>query len=161
VRMTGEPSPETPGQWVSVAEAARRLGVTSRAIRSRIKHRTITFRPKGNIGREVFLPEAPPSPGEPVADSAALPGASAGAGDHPPPEPPPEGVELMELMEELAEERAARGRAEGELAAKDALVAELRETVAAERARADRLETALAEFRKPVLLRIAEMFKKR
>jgi hypothetical protein len=41
---------------VSVAEAARRLGVTPRAVRNRIRRDTIVWRPKGNEGREVFLP---------------------------------------------------------------------------------------------------------
>jgi len=144
-----------------VAEAARRLGVTSRAIRSRMAHRTIVFRPKGNAGREVFLPDASAFPGGSAEDVLTLAGGFSKADGHPPPEPPPEGVELLELVEELTAERAARGRAEGELAAKDALVAELRQTVAVERARADRLEAALAETRKPVLVRLLEALRRR
>ena len=169
--MAGEPPPETLGQWVSVAEAARRLGVTSRAIRSRMAHRTITFRPKGNAGREVFLPDAPASPGGSAEDAAVLPGASAEAGDHPHPEPLPEGVELRE---ELAEERVVRARLEERLAAGEQREIELRTAFARERAvledriadmgsslvaerkRADRLEAVLAEARRPWLAKVLE-----
>src|SRR5689334_45625 len=64
-RMSAEPpggaspavSGDTPGEWVSVAEAARRLGITPRAVRNRVRHHSLQARPKGNSGREVFLPE--------------------------------------------------------------------------------------------------------
>jgi len=44
------------GAWVTVAEAARRLGVTPRAVRNRMKRDTLHSRARGNEGREVFLP---------------------------------------------------------------------------------------------------------
>src|SRR3954452_15895254 len=44
------------GEWVSVGEAARRLGVTRAAIYGRIERRTLPTRPKGNRGIEVLLP---------------------------------------------------------------------------------------------------------
>ncbi len=60
---------------------------------------------------------------------------------------------LQARVEELLE-RAVR--AEGELAAKDALVAELRQVLDQERTRGDRLETALAEARRPWLARVLD-----
>src|SRR4051794_14799032 len=63
--------------------------------------------------------------------------------------------------EEVAELRHALGRAEGELAAEQRRNAELVATLAAERARADRLEAALAEARKPVLVRLLEALRRR
>ena len=65
---------------------------------------------------------------------------------------------LQARVEELLE-RAVR--AEGELAAKDALVTELRHVLDQERARGDRLEAALAEARKPWLLRLLEAIRRR
>src|SRR3954447_2066479 len=46
----------TSGDWVSIGEAAHRLGVTRAAIYGRIERRTLTTRPKGNRGLEVLLP---------------------------------------------------------------------------------------------------------
>ena len=128
---------------MSVREAARRLGVTPKAVRDRIKHGSLQARPKGNLGREVLLP-----PGMAVREidgelpgeaATALPGENAG--------------EVAELLEEMAGLRHALGRAEGELAAKDALVAELR-------ARAERAEAALAEARRPWLARVLESLRR-
>jgi hypothetical protein len=63
---------------------------------------------------------------------------------------------MIELREELAEERVARARLEGELAATGVLVAELRGR--AERAEADaaHLRGELAEARRPWLARVLE-----
>ncbi len=47
--------PGTAGEWCSVAEAARRIGVTEKAVRERIKHGSIEWRPRGNAGREVLI----------------------------------------------------------------------------------------------------------
>src|SRR3954447_13050045 len=46
---------EAPGEWTSIAEAARRFGVTRRAVRDRIVRGTVTVR-QGNRTREVFVP---------------------------------------------------------------------------------------------------------
>src|SRR3954449_5661581 len=46
---------EAPGEWTSIAEAARRFGVTRRAVRDRIARGTVTVR-QGNRAREVFVP---------------------------------------------------------------------------------------------------------
>jgi hypothetical protein len=47
--------------WCSIDEAARRLGVTATAIRSRIKRGTLEIRPNGNFGRLVRVPFSVPS----------------------------------------------------------------------------------------------------
>ena len=48
--------------WCSVSEAARRLGVTSTAIRNRIKRGTLEHRPNGNVGKLVRVPRTAPEP---------------------------------------------------------------------------------------------------
>jgi hypothetical protein len=48
--------------WCSVSEAARRLGVTSTAIRNRIKRGTLEHRPNGNVGKLVKVPRTVPEP---------------------------------------------------------------------------------------------------
>ena len=47
--------PGAAGEWCTVAEAARRIGITEKAVRERIKHGSIEWRPKGNAGREVMV----------------------------------------------------------------------------------------------------------
>jgi hypothetical protein len=44
----GDVTPGDGEEWVSLGEAARRLGVTRAAIYGRIERRTLTTRPKGN-----------------------------------------------------------------------------------------------------------------
>src|SRR5690349_4991071 len=46
---------EAAGEWTSIAEAARRFGVSRRAIRDRLMRGTLTAR-QGNRAREVFVP---------------------------------------------------------------------------------------------------------
>ena len=54
--------PGLAGDWVTIAEAARRLDVTPKAIRNRIHRGTLTSRPAGNRGREVLLQHGTGSP---------------------------------------------------------------------------------------------------
>src|SRR4051795_4276219 len=46
----------TVGEWMSIGEAARRIGVTRAAIYGRIERHTLPTRPRGNRGVEVLLP---------------------------------------------------------------------------------------------------------
>ena len=65
------------------------------------------------------------------------------------------------MLEMVAELRERIGRAEGELAAKDALVATLTTALAKAEARGDRLEAALVEARRPWLARLLEALRRR
>lgn len=44
------------GEWITLAEAAKRLGVTRAAVYGRIDRKTLTTRPRGNRGLEVLWP---------------------------------------------------------------------------------------------------------
>jgi hypothetical protein len=47
-----------PGEWVSIREAAKRLGIDPKSVRNRIARDTLKWRHKGNQGREVWLEPA-------------------------------------------------------------------------------------------------------
>jgi hypothetical protein len=134
----GETSGDGPGEgeWLTVAAAARRLGVSPRAIRSRIERGTLRWKAAGNVGKLVWLgsgEEPAGSPGEASAEE-----------------------ELELVRAELAETRIALARAEERVeaaqrvaaaevrAAKDEM-ARLQADLERERARADRLETWLMQ----------------
>jgi hypothetical protein len=85
------------GDWLSINAAARRLGVTPKAIRGRIERGTIEWRPAGNRGKQVLVTE-PGRPRDPPRDWAA----------------------------ELEAERMGRLRAEATVAAQDVLIEELK-----------------------------------
>lgn len=145
----GEASGEAPGEapvdgeWVTVAEAARRLGITPRAIRSRIKHHSLLSRPRGNQGQEVLVTDdmetGEDPPGEAPATVALM-------------------VQVARLEERLAgaEASAAGLRADLERRERDqaAVTADLR-------AQRDRLTAELAEARKPALVRLVEALRRR
>ena len=143
--------PEPSGYIVlSYAELAERLGIGPDSARMRAKRKGWMTVP-GNDGRTRVhvppneLPEHPPERPERDAD----------AGE--------QGAQLAELRAELTEERA---RAEGalleaaELRAETRLIREMlerdRADLARERDRGDRLEAALAEARRPLLLRLVD-----
>ncbi len=134
--------PDEPAmRWLSVAEAAPRLGLTVDGLRSRIKRGLVTTR-KGNDGRLVVnVAVDSTDPGhDPVHEPA-----TAGA-----PEPEP----LPDLLPDLLE---ARDRAAGA----EAALAEVRAVLGREQARGDRLEAELAEARKPALVRLLEALRRR
>ena len=122
----GTEAGDGPGTWLTVAEAARRLGVTPKAIRNRIKHGSLESRPRGNAGREVFVPDDM----EPGDDEGDSPGTLA----------------LHVHVARLEERLAASERREGDLAA----------TLARSEARADQLAAELRELRRPWLARVLE-----
>src|SRR4051812_16593108 len=116
--MSGEP----PGEWVSVSEGGRRLGISPRAVRNRIKHKSLVARPKGNTGREGFLPE-----GTQTTD------ATREAPGTPPQEAPrdtPGTVELQLLVARLEERLVAAETREADLRA---AIADLRASLEHER----------------------------
>src|SRR3954451_24874789 len=138
-----------PAEWLPVAEAARRLGVSEKAVRNRIKRGTLDWRPAGNHGREVLATggggrrdRTGPGPRTgPAGRDGTGPGADLGrlveAGAE-------LGRELSAALPTAAADREARARAEGRAEVLDAALAKAE-------GRADRLETALAEARRPWL----------
>jgi hypothetical protein len=156
-------------RWLKLAQAAPQLGLTIDGLRARIKRGQITTR-KGNDGRllvSVAANGAEPSSHEPSHEPAQN---GSGAGHESAHEPAGTGSDgaghnlLLDLLD--ARERAAR--AEGELAGlREALATEARRStdlqavLELERARADRLEAALAEARKGWLERLLEAVRRR
>jgi chromosome segregation ATPase len=153
--------PGAAGEWCTVAEAARRIGVTEKAIRERIKHGSIEWRPKGNTGREVLVtPEMECN--EPSREALGIA-----------PEIAELRVEIARLQEQLAatkaiataEVEAMRRQLESGLkameagiAARNAVIEELkegleraREELQHERSRSNHLTAELAEARKGVV----------
>jgi hypothetical protein len=131
------------GQWLGLGPAAQELGLTRSAVYRRIRAGTLSSRPRGNRGLEVFVaPDDRDHSRDDARDDRAIIGHD----------------RLQARVEELLE-RAVR--AEGELAAKDALVAELRQVLDQERTRGDRLEVALAEARRPWLAKVIEGLRRR
>jgi chromosome segregation ATPase len=109
------------GAWLPLAAASRALDATVDVLRKRIAAREIEAR-KDNKGRWlVRMPE------ELAAASQA----------------PADDWKLASLQEELMEARERAARAEERAAAKDDQIKDLKEALAHERARADRLETDL------------------
>jgi hypothetical protein len=125
-----------------VAEAARRIGISDKAVRERIRHSSIEWRARGNAGREVLV----------------TPDMERGAPSREPPGIDPEVVALRVQVARLEERLASRER-EGELL-REALGASREETGRAE-ARADRLATELAEARKGWLERLLEAVRRK
>jgi hypothetical protein len=168
--MVGDMAADPPGEpdtWLSIRQAARRLGVTRAAIYSRIERGTLQARPHGNRGQLVCLPP----------DMQA--NVQAGKGMGTPPVMSPDGAPDMsgqhaalqaerdrlagevERWRSLAEERGlAQARVEvesvrlaTELAGKGELVDELRRQVA-------RLEAELVDARTPLLARLLALLRR-
>src|SRR4051794_31658616 len=136
------------GQWLTLAEVRNRTGRNIDGLRSWAKRgaRSGKLRVrKSNRGEvQVFVsPDELAELAEAVASSAL--GDELGADD---------------LPQELAEARAAAASAAAEVRRLEAHLEDVRQTLTAtltaERARADRLEAALAEARRPWLARVLE-----
>jgi hypothetical protein len=154
-------------EWLTLTAAAERLGWRVRKVESRAR-REDWQRRRSNRGpaMEYLVPAAVlaevmqgsaerTDPAAEMAETSADPGVA---------ELAELATELrhenVELRAELTEARTARARAEGELGAELRRNAELRADLTAAlvkaEARADRLEAALAETRRPWLARVLE-----
>ena len=120
--QSGGPSGD--GSWLTVGAAARRLGISPRAVRGRIARGTLAWRPLGNTGREVLVPDAEASRDGTGDTSRDVVG-----------DDPGDAMELALLREELVEALVGMARAE--------------ERAAALRELADRLTAELLEARRP------------
>ena len=142
-------------ELLTLAEAGKRLGRHPEALRALVRRHRLPAR-RDNLGRLLLrLADLPADLGTPEHAHPAHPVA--------PKHAQPIWPDAAELREGLAEERVARARLEGELVARDALlaanaelVAELRQVLEHERGRANRLEAALVEARRPWLARVLE-----
>lgn len=131
---------EVEGEWLPIATAARRLGISPKAIRGRIERRTIAWKQDGNRGRLVLV--------QPWDGPRDAPGEDEG-------EEHDEDVrqERDQLQEELGEARVRIGRLEEQVKAAQAVAVadvataeakvEARDMVIAE------LKEMLAEARRP------------
>jgi hypothetical protein len=149
---------EPDAAWLKVAEAAPRLGLTVDGLRSRIKRGLVTTK-RGNDGR--------------VLVNVAMNGSI--TGHEPGHELATDTDELARLLVQLeeareraegavteaAEARERAARAEGRAEALLGQTSSMAEHLAAERARGDRLELALAEARKGWLERLLEAVRRR
>ena len=144
-----EPAAE-PELWLTYQEAAERLGWRLWRLKSRARREGWEVRERNRGGHLVRLP------GELAAEpQQSLSNGNGRADDHAVAEPDPD------MLEMVAELRERLGRAEGELAAKDALVATLTAALAKAEARAERLAAELAEARRPLLLRLLEAVRRK
>jgi hypothetical protein len=170
--MAGDMPADPPGDpdlWVSIREAARRLGVTRAAIYSRIERGTLLARPHGNRGQLVRLPPDMqanvPADREKGALSDMTPGMS---GQHAALQAERDRLtDEVERWRSLAEERGqTQARAEvenarlaAELEGERRLNAELRRQLERELARGKRLEIELTEARAPLLTRLLRLLR--
>jgi hypothetical protein len=152
-------------RWLKLAEAAPQLGLTIDGLRARIKRGQITTR-KGNDGRLLVSVAANEPSHEPSHEPAQN---GSGTGHEPAQEPAGTGSDGPghDLLPDLLDARERAARAEGELAGlREALATEARRStdlqavLELERARADRLEAALAEARKGWLERVLEALRR-
>src|SRR4051812_23737912 len=123
--VDGEDTGSLPGAWLSISAAARALEITPRAVRGRIEHNTIEWRPKGNGGRGVFVPGTGSLPGAPQGGGALATLARPGPAGVPLAELTVEGErreaverDLAGVRETLAEVRVALARVEAQLEAR-------------------------------------------
>src|SRR4051794_33494865 len=143
-------------ELLTLAEAGQRLGRHPEALRALVRRHRLPAR-RDNLGRLLLrLADLPADLSTPEHARPAHPAAPEHAQPaHPDP------AELLELREGLAEERVARARLEGEMAATGALVAELRGRAERAESEAGRLRDELAEARRPWLARVLEGLRRR
>lgn len=129
--MDDEQSGDGPGdgQWLTVAAAARRLGISPRAVRGRIARGTMPWRAAGNTGKMVRVREEDASRDV--------------SGDV-----PEDDYELALLREELME---AREQLAGTKASLEAAVAIRKAETGALRELCDRLTAELADTRRELV----------
>jgi hypothetical protein len=142
------------GTWLTINEASKLTGWLPDKLRSDRRRGRLRGR-KNNTGEWLVLipPEAVARPDGPLGHPN---GHAAGhAGSHATAEP------AAWLLEELAELRERCGRAEGLAESRAEHIAGMAESLAKAEARADRLEAALAEARKPLLVRLVEALRRR
>ena len=147
--------------WLTLSEAAGRLGVTVDALRSRIRRGQVSPR-RGNDGRLLV----------PVSADLSAPSQDHDEAGH---DHPPDQRELLdELHGELLELRVALARSEERLVAAERREAAAEAAAAREQARADlaarivelraelvQARAELAEARKPALVRLVEALRRR
>ena len=153
------------GTWLRLDEAAAALGTTVEGVRSRIKRRKLRTRP-GNDGRlRVLVPALEPGQTANGHDQA-MPGHDRASPEHDRAGALAHDKAMAEIERwrcRAEEEQLARAKAEAERDVARIEAAVLREAMAREadhatqeRTRADRLEAALAEARRPWLARVLE-----
>jgi hypothetical protein len=112
-----------------MSEAARRLGISERAVRNRMRRGTLEWRPRGNRGREVLVPSG----------SGTAPGA----------DPDPEQEDAIDLL-------VLTGRLQERLKASEVLQDLFRKRAEAAEGEVSRLRAELAEARRPWLAKVLE-----
>jgi hypothetical protein len=136
---------DQPGQWLSLAEASQRLGATVDALRKRVRRGQLEAR-RGNDGLvRVLVLDQPPA-GHGLADVQPEAGHEPDGAD----------LEVALLREELTEARERAAKAEGIAEAMASRIQDMASALSKAEARADRLEAALAEARRPLLLRVLD-----
>jgi hypothetical protein len=151
------------GTWLTISAAARRIGVSRRAVQKRIERNTIKWRPDGNRGRLVFVPLSDAhSEGRSDGRSSLMATSALSEADVVPV------AELDSLRVELAGERQRREATERELAAVQVALARAEgqlaaraEVVDALRADKDRLVAEIADLRRPWLARLLDALRQR
>src|SRR4051794_65980 len=112
-----------------MSEAARRLGISERAVRNRMRRGTLEWRPRGNRGREVLIPSG--SDTAPSTDTDA------------------EQEDTVDLL-------VLTGRLQERLKASEVLQDLFRKRAEAAEGEGTRLRAELAEARRPWLAKMIE-----
>jgi chromosome segregation ATPase len=160
-------SDDPAGAWLTISAAARRMGISRRAVQKRIERSTIRWRPDGNRGRLVFVPLSDGrgdahSDGHSDGRTSLMATSALSEADVVPV------AELDSLRVELAGERQRREATERELAAVQVALARAEgqfaaraEVVDALRADKDRLVAEVADLRRPWLARLLDALRQR